>query len=157
MIGRTKQAPQLIQVATIRRPAAAASANRGSAGRRPERVLVRSAADEPEVTMSRQPVITASRRRMLQFLAASPLFAREAVAEALRSSDPMEWAPRGLEKLIAEQGQALDVFDFEPVMRRKVPPAHSATWLRAPTTRSRCGPTARGSANSSCGRGGTRM
>ncbi len=74
--------------------------------------------------MSRQPVITASRRRMLQFLAASPLFAREAVAEALRSSDPMEWAPRGLEKLIAEQGQALDVFDFEPVMREKVPPAH---------------------------------
>jgi 4-hydroxymandelate oxidase len=74
--------------------------------------------------MSRQPIITASRRHMLQFLAASPLFAREAVAEALRWSDPMEWAPRDLEKLIAEPGQALDVFDFEPVMREKVPPAH---------------------------------
>jgi isopentenyl diphosphate isomerase/L-lactate dehydrogenase-like FMN-dependent dehydrogenase len=65
-----------------------------------------------------------SRRRLLQFLAASPLLAREAFADALRSSDPMEWAPRDLEKLIDDPAQAIDVFDFEPVMRQKVPPAH---------------------------------
>ena len=74
--------------------------------------------------MSRQPAVRASRRRMLQFIAASPLFTRAAAAEALRSSDPMEWAPRDLDKLITEPSQALDVFDFEPVMREKVPPAH---------------------------------
>jgi 4-hydroxymandelate oxidase len=66
----------------------------------------------------------ASRRRFLQFLAASPLFAREALAEGLRPSDPMEWAPRDLDKLIEDPTKALDVFDFEPVMRKNVPPAH---------------------------------
>jgi isopentenyl diphosphate isomerase/L-lactate dehydrogenase-like FMN-dependent dehydrogenase len=61
---------------------------------------------------------------LLQFLAASPLFARNALAEGLRPSDPAEWAPRGLDKLIADPTQALDVFDFEPVMKKNVPPAH---------------------------------
>jgi 4-hydroxymandelate oxidase len=74
--------------------------------------------------MPRQRLRLASRRRMLQFLAASPFFARNASAEGVRSSDPMEWAPRDLEKLIADPSQALDVFDFEPVMRQNVPPAH---------------------------------
>ena len=64
-----------------------------------------------------------SRRRLLKFLAASPLFARGALAEG-RPSDPAEWAPRDLEKLIADPTQALDVFDFEPVMKKNVPPAH---------------------------------
>ena len=36
----------------------------------------------------------------------------------------MEWAPRDLDKLIADPTQALDVFDFEPVMKKNVPPAH---------------------------------
>jgi len=66
----------------------------------------------------------ASRRRLLQFLAASPLFARAAIAEGLRPSDPAEWAPRDLDKLISDPTQALDVFDFEPVMKQNVPPAH---------------------------------
>jgi 4-hydroxymandelate oxidase len=66
----------------------------------------------------------ASRRRLLQFLAASPLLARSALAEGLRPSDPADWAPRDLDKLIADPTQALDVFDFEPVMRKNVPPAH---------------------------------
>jgi len=66
----------------------------------------------------------ASRRRFLQFLAASPLFARQALAEGPRPSDPADWAPRDLDKLIAEPAQALDVFDFEPVMKMNVPPAH---------------------------------
>ena len=65
-----------------------------------------------------------SRRRLLKFLAASPLFARSALAEGLRQADPAEWAPRDLEKLIADPTQALDVFDFEPVMKKNVPPAH---------------------------------
>jgi 4-hydroxymandelate oxidase len=65
-----------------------------------------------------------SRRRLLQFAAASPLFSQEALAQALRSSDPMEWAPRDLDKLIKDPSQAIDVFDFEPVMRQNVPPAH---------------------------------
>ena len=66
----------------------------------------------------------ASRRRFLQFLAASPLFAQKVLAEGLRPSDPMEWAPRDLDKLIEDPTKALDVFDFEPVMRKNVPPAH---------------------------------
>ena len=39
-------------------------------------------------------------------------------------SDPMQWAPRDPDKLIAEPKDALDVFDFEPVMKKNVPPAH---------------------------------
>ena len=74
--------------------------------------------------MSPNPVQAASRRRFLQFLAASPLFTRGALAEGLRPSDPVDWAPRDLDKLIADPTQALDVFDFEPVMKKNVPPAH---------------------------------
>ena len=65
-----------------------------------------------------------SRRRFLQFLAASPLFARGAPAEGLRPSDPVDWAPRDLDNLIADPSKALDVFDFEAVMKKNVPPAH---------------------------------
>jgi hypothetical protein len=54
------------------------------------------------------PLHLASRRRLLQFLAASPLFAREAVAQGLRPQDPVDWAPRDLDKLIADPKQALD-------------------------------------------------
>src|SRR6266550_1725596 len=74
--------------------------------------------------MSPHPVDVLSRRRLLQFLAASPLFARDALAEGLRPSDPVDWAPRDLDNLIADPTQALDVFDFEPVMKQNVPPAH---------------------------------
>jgi isopentenyl diphosphate isomerase/L-lactate dehydrogenase-like FMN-dependent dehydrogenase len=74
--------------------------------------------------MSRHDLRIPSRRRLLQFLAASPLFAQAALAEAFRRQDPAEWAPRDLEQLIADPTQALDVFDFEPVMKKNVPPAH---------------------------------
>src|ERR1700687_3317705 len=74
--------------------------------------------------MSPHHIHVVSRRRLLQFLAASPLFARGAVAEALHPSDPADWAPRDLDKLIADPTQALDVFDFDPVMKKNVPPAH---------------------------------
>ena len=72
--------------------------------------------------MSQQNFQIINRRRLLKFLAASPLFARGALAEGLRQADPAEWAPRDLEKLIADPTQALDVFDFEPVMKKNVPP-----------------------------------
>jgi isopentenyl diphosphate isomerase/L-lactate dehydrogenase-like FMN-dependent dehydrogenase len=68
--------------------------------------------------------VMASRRRFLQFIAASPPFARTALAEGIAAPDPVEWAPRDLEKLIADPKEALDVFDFEPVMKKNVPPAH---------------------------------
>jgi 4-hydroxymandelate oxidase len=74
--------------------------------------------------MSPQQIQIASRRRLLQYLAASPLLARGALAEGLRPPDPADWAPRDLDKLIADPTQALDVFDFEPVMKKNVPPAH---------------------------------
>ncbi len=74
--------------------------------------------------MSPQHIRLASRRRLLQFLAASPLLAEGALAEALRPADPTAWAPRELDKVIIDPRQALDVFDFEPVMKANVPPAH---------------------------------
>jgi isopentenyl diphosphate isomerase/L-lactate dehydrogenase-like FMN-dependent dehydrogenase len=68
--------------------------------------------------------IRASRRRFLQFVAASPLFTRAARAQGIVADDAVEWAPRALDKLIADPKEALDVFDFEPVMKKNVPPAH---------------------------------
>jgi 4-hydroxymandelate oxidase len=66
---------------------------------------------------------------LLQFLAASPLLANGAMpafaqGTMSRPADPLTWAPRDLNKLIENPGQALDVFDFEPVMKTSVPPAH---------------------------------
>src|SRR5215470_6375739 len=66
---------------------------------------------------------TASRRKFLQFLAGSPLLAASA-ALAERLPDPMVWAPRDLDNLIENPKDALSVFDFEPVMKKNVPPAH---------------------------------
>jgi isopentenyl diphosphate isomerase/L-lactate dehydrogenase-like FMN-dependent dehydrogenase len=74
--------------------------------------------------MSRQHLLNASRRRLLQFLAASPLLAHGALAQGQRPDDPVDWAPRELDRLIADPAQALNVFDFEPVMKKNVPPAH---------------------------------
>jgi isopentenyl diphosphate isomerase/L-lactate dehydrogenase-like FMN-dependent dehydrogenase len=72
-----------------------------------------------------------SRRRFIKFLAASPLFAGTSVAalaqntaQPQRPSDPYVWAPRDYDHLIASPSEALDVFDFEPVMHKNVPPAH---------------------------------
>jgi hypothetical protein len=75
------------------------------------------------------PIIrAASRRRFLQYLAASPLIASGAVsAEGAevpsRLPDPIIWAPRDTE-LIDSPKAAINVFDFEPVARKNVPPAH---------------------------------
>ena len=75
--------------------------------------------------------LTTTRRRFVQFLAASPLFSHcstRALAEdtpvPARLPDPMVWAPRELDNLISDPKEALDVFDFEPVAKKKLPPAH---------------------------------
>jgi 4-hydroxymandelate oxidase len=71
----------------------------------------------------------ASRRKFLQFLAASPLLASStALAETLlpkaKLPDPLMWAPLDPNNLIKNPKDAINVFDFEPVMRQNVPPAH---------------------------------
>jgi 4-hydroxymandelate oxidase len=74
----------------------------------------------------------ASRRRFLQFLAGSPLlaaggleaFAGEGPTPGTKLPDPLMWAPLKTEDLIKSPKDAINVFDFEPVMRAKVPPAH---------------------------------
>src|ERR1700692_63486 len=71
-----------------------------------------------------------SRRRFIQFLAASPLFAGSGLsalaAEAIpeRPADLFVWAPRDYDHLIVSPKEALDVSDLEPVMHKNVPPAH---------------------------------
>ena len=73
----------------------------------------------------------ASRRRFLQFLAASPLLAdvgapafAQNMSAPSRLPDPMTWAPRDLDNLISDPKEALDVFDFEPVAKKNLAPAH---------------------------------
>jgi 4-hydroxymandelate oxidase len=69
-----------------------------------------------------------SRRRFLQYLSASPLLASGALSAygletPSKLPDPMIWAPAG-DELIASPKDAINVFDFEPVARKNVPPAH---------------------------------
>src|SRR3954464_7938772 len=68
------------------------------------------------------------RRRFLQFLAGSPLAASPAVLAQLlpksRVPDPISWAALEPDKLIKSPKEAINVFDFEPVARQNVPPAH---------------------------------
>ena len=73
-------------------------------------------------------VLATSRRRFLQYLAGSPLFASGAISaygvEApSKPPDPMIWAPADGE-LIKSPKDAINVFDFEPVAHKNVPPAH---------------------------------
>jgi isopentenyl diphosphate isomerase/L-lactate dehydrogenase-like FMN-dependent dehydrogenase len=75
---------------------------------------------------------SASRRRFLQYLAASPLyaagsfsaFAGEGPAAGTKLPDPIMWAPLKTEELIKSPKDAINVFDLEPVCRVNVPPAH---------------------------------
>ena len=75
------------------------------------------------------PIIRAtSRRRFLQYLAGSPLLASGALSaygtEApSKLPDPMIWTSAGSD-LIESPKAAINVFDFEPVARKNVPPAH---------------------------------
>ncbi len=81
--------------------------------------------------MSSDRVKVESRRKFLQFLAASPLLAASggsALAQTLlpqaKLPDPLTWAPLDANRLIKNPKDAINVFDFEPVMRQNVPPAH---------------------------------
>ena len=74
----------------------------------------------------------ASRRKFLQFLAGSPLlaaggleaFAGEGLAPGTKLPDPLMWAPMRADEPIKSPKEAINVFDFEPVCRKNVPPAH---------------------------------
>lgn len=57
-----------------------------------------------------------ARRRLMQFLLASPLLASTVVREAFAEDAPVS--------LIESVDQALNVFDFEAVAKRNLPPAH---------------------------------
>jgi isopentenyl diphosphate isomerase/L-lactate dehydrogenase-like FMN-dependent dehydrogenase len=74
-----------------------------------------------------------SRRQLLKWLSASPLLAfpglaalaaDETTAAPLTPQDPRVWAPPSLQDLITNPKDAINVFDFEPVMRKNTPPAH---------------------------------
>jgi len=73
----------------------------------------------------------ASRRKFLQFIAGSSVLTYAdayAFAETLlpkaKLPDPLMWAPLDANNLIKSPKDAINVFDFEPVMRQNVPPAH---------------------------------
>src|SRR5204863_2390331 len=71
-------------------------------------------------------------RKFLQFLAGSPLlaaggfeaFAGEGPMPGTKLPDPLMWGPMRTDELIASPKEAINVFDFEPVCRKNVPPAH---------------------------------
>lgn len=69
------------------------------------------------------------RRRLLKWFSASPLLALMDsppvfAQEAARRLDPMIWPAAVAQDLIASPKDAVNVFDFEPVAFKKVPPAH---------------------------------
>ncbi|MSO83015.1 MAG: alpha-hydroxy-acid oxidizing protein [Acidobacteria bacterium] len=74
-----------------------------------------------------------SRRQLLKWLSASPLLAFPGLAAWAADGappvpptlqDPRVWAPASLQDLITNPRDAINVFEFEPVMRKNVPPAH---------------------------------
>jgi len=70
-----------------------------------------------------------SRRKFLQFMAASPLVASSALAGEVpavpvKPNDPLIWAPFQPNTLIKSPKDAINVFDFEAPCRVNVPPAH---------------------------------
>src|SRR4030081_2997173 len=72
---------------------------------------------------------TSARRQFLKFLSGSTLLAINGLeawtAETpSRFPDPIIWAPFNPQDLIASPKDAINVFDFEPVARKNVPPAH---------------------------------
>jgi isopentenyl diphosphate isomerase/L-lactate dehydrogenase-like FMN-dependent dehydrogenase len=60
------------------------------------------------------------RRNFLRFLAASPLLTGVGPLSALAQTA----SPKDVDSLIANAADGLDVFDFEPVAHRNIPPAH---------------------------------
>src|SRR5882672_4857105 len=82
--------------------------------------------------MSASDIRSESRRQFLKFLSGSPLLAYSGLGTGApdgptappRLSDPIIWAPLRTEDLIKSPAEAINVFDFEPVARKTVPPAH---------------------------------
>src|SRR5947199_10492408 len=82
--------------------------------------------------MSASDIRSESRRRFVKFLAGSPLvpypglatLAADGPTAPPRPSDPILWAPLRTEDLIKSPAEAINVFEFEPVARKSVPPAH---------------------------------
>ena len=62
-----------------------------------------------------------TRRAFIKFLATSPLYAGAPYFARCFAQTPQAQAADGL---IARAGDALDVFDFEPVAHGNIPPAH---------------------------------
>src|SRR4029078_11031718 len=61
------------------------------------------------------------RRAFLKFLASSALFASTpSISEAFAQTTTLQ----GVDNLIGSAADALDVFDFEPVARKAIPPPH---------------------------------
>lgn len=74
---------------------------------------------------------TASRRRFLKFLAASPVLALgipvESIEDLIAAVFPTVAGAQqdfSAKNLISAPDEAINIFDFEPVARQKVPPAH---------------------------------
>jgi 4-hydroxymandelate oxidase len=73
---------------------------------------------------------SSSRRQLLQWLSASPLLSLAPGASVFaqergKRPDPMVWTSNtNLDELIKNPSEAINVFDFEPVAFKKVPPAH---------------------------------
>jgi isopentenyl diphosphate isomerase/L-lactate dehydrogenase-like FMN-dependent dehydrogenase len=78
--------------------------------------------------MSSDAVRAESRRRFLQYLAASPLFAASSLPAFANEApskwpDPMIWTGPSAEPIKSPK-DAINVFDFEPAAFKNVPPAH---------------------------------
>jgi 4-hydroxymandelate oxidase len=65
-----------------------------------------------------------SRRALVRFLAASPLYANLGYFGRSLAQVAPQVAPQVDDGLIIRAADALDVFDFEPVAHRNIPPAH---------------------------------
>src|SRR6202046_3050506 len=79
--------------------------------------------------MQNENIRATSRRRFLQYCAASPLvasgaFAAKALEVPSKLPDPMTWAPPGSIDLIKTPKEEITLLVFEPVARQNVPPAH---------------------------------
>ena len=66
-----------------------------------------------------------NRRRLLQWLAASPLLPYAKLASAAPDIPSKLSELEAEAPLIAKPEEAVNVFDFEPVFRKNVPPAHA--------------------------------
>jgi 4-hydroxymandelate oxidase len=65
-----------------------------------------------------------ARRRLLQFLACSPLMPPLAALASAAQQDQHATLREAADDLISAPDQALNVFDFEAVARKQLPPAH---------------------------------